>query len=464
MPEFVKLLFSYLFDAAIPALIGAAVAWGGVTCYNIMSTKKDAPKISRLRGWGMVALAAYLAVVLSVTVLQRSPEPTGSMGYVNYHLFLAWREAWNQFTLRTWLNIFLNIALFVPLGALLPLLWRRLRKWYLVFGIGLGFCLALETVQFFTGRGLADVDDVFTNCLGTMLGYWCVMIFLAPGKGRLWYLLGPGAFILAMAVLFGGYAVQDYGNLPGAPVYRFSTKGFTWDLQCDLTGPETAQVYYFTPPDHTACDAIAQGFEEKLGIDREKTEHFDWEYYDDGAWYSDHRGYDLYIYYIDGSYDLRCRPPDLDASETGTQETREDLLAQLAKLGIDLPETAEMTYEGDGRHSFTVPPTVTGTEAVTGALECTVQAGIVTRVESSLVRLTPYREAAILSPQEAYEKLTRGDFGGNYWLSGDRTSAAVTAWELGYRPDTKGYYQPVYLFHLVLEGGAETEAMVPALK
>lgn len=247
-------------------------------------------------------------------------------------------------------------------------------------------------------------------------------------------------------------------------MYRFSTKGFNWDLQCDLTGPETAQVYVFTPPDHAACDAIAQGFEEQLGIDREKTEHFDWEYYDDGAWYSDHRGYDLYIYYIDGSYDLRCRPMDLDLSEEGTQETREDLLALLAKLGIDLPETAEMTYEGDGRHCFTVPPTVTRAEAVTGTLECTVQAGTVTRVESSLVRLTPYREAAILSPQEAYEKLTRGDFGGNYWLSGSRTFAAVTAWELDYRPDTKGYYQPVYLFHLVLEGGAETEAMVPALK
>lgn len=183
MPEFVKLLFSYLFDTAIPALIAAAVAWGGVACYNIMSTKRGTAKISIPRGLGMAALAAYLAVVLSVTVLQRSPEPTGSMGYVNCHLFLAWREAWNQFTLRTWLNIFLNIALFVPLGALLPLLWRRLRKWYLVFGIGLGFCLALETVQFFTGRGLADVDDVFTNCLGTMLGYWCVMIFLPRERG-----------------------------------------------------------------------------------------------------------------------------------------------------------------------------------------------------------------------------------------------------------------------------------------
>ena len=189
------------------------------------------------------------------------------------------------------------------------------------------------------------------------------------------------------------------------------------------------------------------------------------EYYDDGAFYSNHQGYFLYVYYIDGHYELDCRTIGMDILAEGTQESEENIRAQLAGLGIQVPESAEMTGDGEGNYTFTVPAVHTGENMVTGTLECKVQEGVVTEVNNDLLTLTPYKDAPILSPEAAYEKLKKGEFGGNYWLTTDPKSIVVTGWTISYQSDTKGFYQPVYLFRLTLDGGVEVDdAMVPALK
>lgn len=75
-------------------------------------------------------------------------------------------------------NAVLNVALFVPLGVFLPLLWRDLGR--LGPAVSFGFCtsLAIELLQLFTLRA-TDVNDLITNTLGTCLG-----ILIAGGLGR----------------------------------------------------------------------------------------------------------------------------------------------------------------------------------------------------------------------------------------------------------------------------------------
>lgn len=67
-------------------------------------------------------------------------------------------------------NEILNIALFIPLGGLLPVLCERYRKIYhtVLFGIGTSFII--ELLQVFTYR-TTDINDIITNTVGTMLGY-----------------------------------------------------------------------------------------------------------------------------------------------------------------------------------------------------------------------------------------------------------------------------------------------------
>ena len=69
-----------------------------------------------------------------------------------------------------WLNIVGNILLFLPIGLLTPLLWPRWRRWGLPVALGLLISLSIEFSQLFIGRG-ADVDDVWLNTLGALLGY-----------------------------------------------------------------------------------------------------------------------------------------------------------------------------------------------------------------------------------------------------------------------------------------------------
>ena len=70
-----------------------------------------------------------------------------------------------------WLvQIFGNIAMFIPLGVLSPYL-LNITKFKSVFLISLAFSAGIEITQYITGRGLCEFDDVFNNTLGACVGY-----------------------------------------------------------------------------------------------------------------------------------------------------------------------------------------------------------------------------------------------------------------------------------------------------
>lgn len=76
-----------------------------------------------------------------------------------------------------------NIALFVPLGFLLPTAFKRL-KWWQVDLICLGATSLVELVQPFFGRA-GDIDDVITNALGGVIGCALVkLLFAVFGRKR----------------------------------------------------------------------------------------------------------------------------------------------------------------------------------------------------------------------------------------------------------------------------------------
>ena len=68
-------------------------------------------------------------------------------------------------------NTILNILLFVPLGFLLPTIWKEYRSAKKTLFAGLGISLLIEILQLFTFR-LTDIDDLITNTAGAILGYY----------------------------------------------------------------------------------------------------------------------------------------------------------------------------------------------------------------------------------------------------------------------------------------------------
>lgn len=67
-------------------------------------------------------------------------------------------------------NAVLNAVLFVPLGFLLPLLWRSFERGSKTIFFGLGMSVCIELLQLFTFRA-TDINDILTNTLGTAAGF-----------------------------------------------------------------------------------------------------------------------------------------------------------------------------------------------------------------------------------------------------------------------------------------------------
>lgn len=64
----------------------------------------------------------------------------------------------------------LNIIMFMPLGFLLPLIWKEYRNFLKVAATGLGFSLIIEICQLFCLR-TTDIDDLIMNTIGAAVGY-----------------------------------------------------------------------------------------------------------------------------------------------------------------------------------------------------------------------------------------------------------------------------------------------------
>lgn len=82
-------------------------------------------------------------------------------------------SASNEFW-RFAVNIFGNVAVFVPFGILLTILFDgRFIKSLIVFEFGI---MTLEIIQLISRRGVFDIDDFILNTIGFLMGYAIIKI------------------------------------------------------------------------------------------------------------------------------------------------------------------------------------------------------------------------------------------------------------------------------------------------
>ena len=97
-------------------------------------------------------------------------------------------------------NTLLNVALFLPLGVLLPLIWEQFRTAKSTVLFGFGMSLAIELLQILTLRA-TDVNDLITNTLGAFLGFLLAKPVMdkfpaAPAKPGEPYAVCAGVFLI----------------------------------------------------------------------------------------------------------------------------------------------------------------------------------------------------------------------------------------------------------------------------
>lgn len=76
-------------------------------------------------------------------------------------------------------NVLGSIALFVPLGVIMPFFFEKLAKLWRCAAASLGVSFVIELLQLVLRRGSFDIDDMILNVVGAAVGY---AIFFALKK------------------------------------------------------------------------------------------------------------------------------------------------------------------------------------------------------------------------------------------------------------------------------------------
>lgn len=478
MHDFIGLIF-YMFRRAVPpALIGLAAGAALLVPLNRKRLREGA-RFPRGQAAAILLLLCYLGGLAAVTLMDRMGG--GIRMRIQLRPFLAFWEAWNVFALQAWLNPLLNIAMFLPLGVLLPLSVKRFQRWYWMLAAGAGASFLIEALQYSLGRGQADVDDLICNTLGAMLGY-CLCMLVVSLKGKRWKCAGAYTVlpVLSIAVLAGvglAYRLQPYGNLADAPIYAANTKGVEWVKECVLSDePGPSGVYWAEPFTKESCDAFAVEFIERLGAEADLgSPDVDVNYYDNIAAYTDHRTYSLWVNYKDRSYHYTDDRVDRDLRQIEKDGTSEsELRSALEELGIDVPGAARFIVinREKGEYAFRAESVVEDDVLTDGELTCReAEDGVLFRVDNALSVSALQGNASVISPKEAYNRLCAGRFSWRDVPMFDGLSpkrVRVTACDLQYLTDSKGFRQPVYRFTIsddqdTERGGSGWSTFVPAL-
>ena len=69
------------------------------------------------------------------------------------------------------LNVIGNVAMFIPSGIVLPIIYKRLDTFVKVLLAGGGISLCIEIIQLPFHVRATDIDDLLLNTVGVMIGY-----------------------------------------------------------------------------------------------------------------------------------------------------------------------------------------------------------------------------------------------------------------------------------------------------
>ncbi len=78
----------------------------------------------------------------------------------------------------SWYQVLANILVFIPLGFLLPILFKQFRQGLTVLLAGITGSLLIEIFQILTPRNIVDIDDIIFNTIGALLGYMVYLILI----------------------------------------------------------------------------------------------------------------------------------------------------------------------------------------------------------------------------------------------------------------------------------------------
>lgn len=113
----------------------------------------------------LLMLVACIFDIFDTTVISRKVGE--SQGY-NLHPFWSYKATLEGSEGLMRQNA-LNVLMFMPVGLLFGLPFRSAKWWHTML-VGFILSCSIELLQYHLNRGFAEVDDVFHNTLGCLVG------------------------------------------------------------------------------------------------------------------------------------------------------------------------------------------------------------------------------------------------------------------------------------------------------
>ena len=115
-----------------------------------------------------IILVVWSAIVLFFTVLGRRSKPD-TYGF-NLDLFSSYHGLAVENSNSMLVSTLLNILMFIPIGMTLCIVFKNKHRFIIPLIIVIGFSLLIETGQFVLQCGFFELDDLFNNTLGALIG------------------------------------------------------------------------------------------------------------------------------------------------------------------------------------------------------------------------------------------------------------------------------------------------------
>ena len=460
----------------------------------------------------LIVFLAYIFVLAAVTLLARGNSYQRNI----VPLFESYREAWYQYSMQEWRNLILNIGMFVPFGFLLPMGISKMRKFWKTALCGFLVTLVIEIGQLIGQRGVFECDDILNNTIGGMIGFGlfaiCYVVYLLCRKNaseRKWsggrviaYQLPLIFTCVSYLAVFAVYDHQELGNMMSQNTVHVKKGSLQVSSEETYSEQEDqAAVYQLKQMSHEEAEQYAAQFFENIGetLDAEQSIFYE----DTGVFYSEN-GNNLWLDYtgmtwnftdFDTTYseDMEENSElDVDESTDGTNSAddrnmsgtesvddvydtstnaikpvnnadEETIRNVLKQYGLDVPEGCTFANEDDGYYKFTADQIKQGNAMYDGTIEGRYyDNGKLGGIWNRMTVSSYYKDFSVISEQEAYEQITEGKF--YMWLeNADSYEIEVGKEMLSYEKDSKGFYQPMYLFSATVNG-TKSEIAIPAIK
>lgn len=134
--------------------------------------------------WLSTVTVAYLAFVgwVTLTPAEQAPTQSGLVLRVLTRIQSYQRMDWLTYDRAEYLA---NVALFVPVGVFLVLLFGS-RLWWLAIALALAMTSLIETAQQVIPGRVSDQRDIAANTMGAVVGVIVGLVLTFPATLRRW--------------------------------------------------------------------------------------------------------------------------------------------------------------------------------------------------------------------------------------------------------------------------------------